>query len=127
MLQIKLNKDGYVEEFMLPNSEGTLPNGIEVDEKNIDIEDFQEHFQAYKYEDGKLFRDEDIFSNIKNEKENNELRYQREKECFSFINRGWLWYSTLTATQLSELTQWYKDWLNVTKTKTIPNRPSWLD
>ena len=56
----------------------------------------------------------------------NILRDRRQDECFSVINRGKLWYDTLTETQLKELNTWYKEWLDVTDTKAIPRRPSWL-
>ena len=55
------------------------------------------------------------------------LRYERQNECFSIINRGKLWYDTLTPQQLEELKKWYQQWLDVTKTKVIPSKPSWLD
>lgn len=55
-----------------------------------------------------------------------ELRKQREEECFSIINRGQLWYNTLTDWQLKELDEWYKAWLNITDTKIIPESPTWL-
>ena len=55
------------------------------------------------------------------------LRVRREKECFSVVNRGWLWYSTLTLTQWRELRTWYISWLKVTETMTPPERPSWVD
>lgn len=54
------------------------------------------------------------------------LRDKREFECFMFINRGQLWYDTLTEEQRKELDNWYKKWLNVTETKIIPTKPSWL-
>lgn len=54
------------------------------------------------------------------------LRDKRETECFSVINRGQLWYETLTPEQKEELKLWYKAWLDVTETKIIPGRPSWL-
>lgn len=54
------------------------------------------------------------------------LRKLRSEECFPIINRGKLWYDCLTASQISELKTWYFDWLNVTETKTIPIKPSWL-
>ena len=62
-------------------------------------------------------------------KENNkfdELRRRREVECFAIINRGQLWYNTLTEEQMNELKEWYIAWLNVTDTLIIPNKPSWL-
>lgn len=54
------------------------------------------------------------------------LRQRREEECFSIINRGKLWYDTLTQEQLVELNDWYNAWLNVTETKVIPIKPNWL-
>lgn len=54
------------------------------------------------------------------------LRAQRESECFSVINRGQLWYETLTLEQITELKTWYQAWLDVTTTKIIPTKPSWL-
>ena len=54
------------------------------------------------------------------------LRQERERICFPIINRGKLWYDTLTNEQYAELKQWYYDWLDVTKTQIIPAKPSWL-
>lgn len=54
------------------------------------------------------------------------LRRQRETECFSIVNRGTVWYDTLTADQKQELAEWYRAWLDVTETHEIPQRPSWL-
>ena len=57
---------------------------------------------------------------------NAKLRKAREKECFPYINRGQLWYATLTAEQQYELSQWYNAWLNITETHIYPEKPSWL-
>ena len=54
------------------------------------------------------------------------FREQREKECFSVINRGEFWFKHLTYEQKFELEKWYQDWLNVTLTKVIPSKPTWL-
>lgn len=56
----------------------------------------------------------------------NQLRERRELECFPIINRGQLWYNTLTTEQLQELDTWYHAWLDVTITKQIPQKPEWL-
>lgn len=63
------------------------------------------------------------------------LRARRESECFHYINRGILWYNTLTSEQQLELDTWYKAWLNVpqvyletkpTDIETIiPTKPNW--
>ena len=55
-----------------------------------------------------------------------QLRYKREIECFDIVNRGAVWYDTLTAEQKQELAEWYRAWLDVTETRKIPQRPSWL-
>ncbi len=55
------------------------------------------------------------------------LRFKRKTECFSVINRGSLWYDQVTAAQKEELGDWYRAWLDVTLTKTIPEKPAWLE
>lgn len=57
----------------------------------------------------------------------NSLRLQRQIECFPIINRGQMWYASLTETQLAELNTWYQAWLNVTETLLIPEKPIWLE
>lgn len=55
-----------------------------------------------------------------------ELRLRREVECFPYVNRGIIWYYTLTLEQKTELTDWYHLWLDVTISKEIPKKPEWL-
>lgn len=68
------------------------------------------------------------------------LRSRRKFECFEIVNRGVLWYNTLTEEQRLELDKWYKEWLDITDTfrteyeknpdleidNIIPTTPSWL-
>lgn len=56
----------------------------------------------------------------------NDLRKLREEKCFAIINRGSLWYETLTEEQVTELREWYSAWLDVTITFKIPTKPKWL-
>lgn len=66
----------------------------------------------------------------------NNLRNKREIECFAYVNRGVLWYNTLTTEQQQQLNTWYQSWLDVPQvyqeTKPanietiIPTKPSWL-
>ena len=56
----------------------------------------------------------------------NALRALREQKCFPIINRGALWYDTLTEEQVTELREWYTAWLDVTVTFKIPKKPKWL-
>ena len=55
------------------------------------------------------------------------LRKLREEICFPVVNRGPLWYNSLTDEQRIELREWYFAWLNVTETKDIPNKPAWIN
>ena len=55
------------------------------------------------------------------------LRRRRDKKCFSVINRGKIWYDTLTDNQIAELKLWYQAWLKVTDTMVEPTMPSWLN
>lgn len=55
------------------------------------------------------------------------LRIRRQRECFDIINRGIIWYNTLTTEQLLELERWYDDWLKCTLTLKVPKKPDFLD
>lgn len=54
------------------------------------------------------------------------LRARREKECFTIINRGQMWYEMLDEMQKQDLRDWYRQWLDVTVTQVVPNKPYWL-
>lgn len=55
-----------------------------------------------------------------------EIRAQRESECFSVVDRGTLWYAGLTEEQKEELSAWYKAWLDAPATGEIPEKPAWI-
>ena len=120
-MQVKV-ADGYVSSYALI---GTLVGGIEVPDPP-DVEHFEANFQAYQLQDGALAFDEKQHQLNKQKALCDELRKRREAECFSYINRGQLWYDRLTDTQQSELAAWYECWLCVTETLTAPAKPSWL-
>lgn len=54
------------------------------------------------------------------------LRLLREKECYTYINRGEAWYKRLTETQKTEFDKWYQAWLDVTETMKPPKKLDWL-
>lgn len=122
-MQIKLNEKGFITDFALI---GTIEGGIEVDEPE-NIEHFMEHFTAYKVKDNLPNFDSEEDNKIETENSKQALRQRRQTECFSYVNRGQLWYATLSVKQLAELTLWYKAWLNVTETMSVPERPAWLE
>ena len=120
--QVKVDENGYVQEMTLAGNIG----GIEV-ELPENIADYMENFGAYKLIDGKLVKDEQYVSVLLEEKEKKQLRRLRESECFKVINRGILWYNTLTEDQKKELDTWYHQWLDVTETLTVPEVPTWIE
>lgn len=122
-MQIKMNAQGFIDNFAI---EGNILDSTEVDAP-ADLEHFVQHFNAYRIKDGALFFDEEQETVIQTEAENEQLRIEREKECFSVINRGWLWYDTLSEKQTKELRKWYQDWLDVTDTRKKPDKPNWLN
>ena len=65
-------------------------------------------------------------SNVDIETRKNILRQMREEECYSYVNRGELWYKRLTEQQKQEFDMWYQAWLDVTDTFVIPTKPYWL-
>ena len=89
--------------------------------------DFSSSCKNYQYVDGQLVLDADKVTEENTAKELVDLRYQREQLCFSYINRGELWYSRLTTEQKEELETWYQAWLDVTETKVVPTAPEWLN
>lgn len=125
--QVIVDKNGFVIEQMMPGGTAILQGGIEVeDDSNLDLEDFVENYKAYQLFNGRLIKDDWQAQIVKEENEKEELRMKREKEVFPIINRGILWYNTLTEEQNQELWDWYNKWLNVTETKEIPQKPKWL-
>ena len=84
--------------------------------------------------DNNLMFDEKIYLKNRQKIILDNLRHRRENECFEFINRGVLWYNTLTEDQRLELDKWYKEWLDVTDRYVegidieaiIPKKPEWI-
>lgn len=72
----------------------------------------------------------------------NDIRFRRNQECFIVVNRGKLWYDQLNKTQIDEMKEWYKSWLDITDVindllkdhtiteidveSIIPVKPNWI-
>lgn len=57
-MQITLNDQGYIESYALI---GGLVDGVEIEAPDDLLEDFKQHPEAYKLEDGVLVLDADMF------------------------------------------------------------------
>lgn len=121
-MKVTFDENGYVNGWYMVGDNG----GEEYDPPD-DFDSFLDRFDVFKVVNGKLVLDAEKAETDRKALELATLRERRETECFSVINRGWIWYSCLTLTQWRELRTWYLAWLNVTNTLTVPDRPSWLD
>lgn len=121
-MKILIDENKYLTCFCV---DAELNGGIEVTTPE-DIDSFTDVFRAYRYENGELILDADKLQVLQDERVADVLRHRREKVCFPYINRGYLWYSKLTEEQKTELAVWYQAWLDVTDTKVVPIAPEWL-
>lgn len=123
-MQVILNEQRYVKSYATIGSFGS--DFVTVNEPE-NLDDFENNYRSYYLsEDNVLVKSDDKQKEIENAREITNLRSKREKECYSIINRGGLWYDRLTTVQKEELDVWYQAWLDVTETKVIPEKPEWL-
>lgn len=118
-----LDNNNYVTSYA---SIGNIIGATEFELPDDLFEHFAENFEAYYSENGILYFDKTKYGTMKENEVKDELRARREQECFPIINRGQLWYNSLTSDNIAELDVWYKSWLDVTDTMIVPNRPKWL-
>lgn len=118
---LQLDSNNYVIGYITLG--GTSDDGIEFN--GIIPNNFETNYYKYKLSDDntELVFNESYLSTI--EKDN--IRVNRNTQCFSIINRGPIWYNLLTEDQIKEINEWYLAWLNAPDTGIIPERPSWLD
>ena len=121
-MKIQIDKNGYVENYVIVGESNVC--NIEVEEPECFSPD---KFQAWKYDGEKLVYDMEQAQKIQNNYRKNEIRARREKECFSYVNRGTLWYNKLTPEQDIEFQNWYDAWLEAPETLIIPKKLEWLD
>lgn len=116
---IQLDQTGHVLGYADTLAEGvTLPGGLEIDFEPDG--DFYKNYFQYLYQDGKLAKDCQTVS----EGQKEQIRARRQAECFPVINRGALWYKTLSPEQTASLEKWYRQWLDAPATGVIPALPA---
>ena len=121
-MQVICDERGFVQSFAFV---GNLVDGVEVAQPD-DLCLFADQFFAFRFEEGKLIHDANEYAKHQTEELKADYRKRRETECFSVINRGQLWYESVSVEQLLELRSWYKSWLDVTDTMAVPDKPVWL-
>ncbi len=98
----------------------------ELDEK---LEHFNDNYYDYKQTANGLVYDKSHNGAQQQEHELKlfTLRQRRASLCFDIVNRGQVWYNTLTEEQRQELQEWYQAWLDVTDTLVEPIKPKLLE
>lgn len=121
-MQVLVDENGYVISYAI---EGELLDSIQV-ETPEDIESFESNYSSYKVVDSILVFDADRAQVVREEEQQQYIRFLRNRICFPIVNRGNVWYRTLTEEQSEELFQWYQAWLSAPTTMVIPETPSWI-
>lgn len=115
-----LDDDGYISSYA---EVGGVIGGLEYPK----IENMLgKYYKCYKYVDDEWVFDESKKSLVDKERQAMVIRFRRDEECFPVINRGGIWYDTLTKAEKDELLEWYQAWLDAPETGIIPEKPSWL-
>lgn len=117
MMTVYINDDGYLQSSLFPDNCNT-PVEVTEEEWNTKLHS-RTLYHNWRYLDDKW---EEVLLD-----ELGWLRHRRQRECFDYLDsRSKLWYNTLTEEQNQELQKWYQDWLDVTTTKVMPQKPVWL-
>lgn len=123
-MQVVLDERGYVKAYAII---GEISDASATVNDPADIDDFEVNYRSYYLSDNNtLVKNADKQLEINNERKLVDLRHKREKQCFPYINRGYIWYNKLTDAQKNELDVWYQAWLDVTDTMVVPETPAWL-
>jgi hypothetical protein len=126
LLYVKKSGDGFIELVSPKPVDGFIKTKILYKDFIMDYpESVTDGCHKYSARTGKITKSDAVSEDMKTGIAD-QLRQRRENECFPVINRGNLWYSTLTDDQRTELTAWYKAWLDCTDTLSAPEKPAWL-
>lgn len=114
-MKVKINSKGYLESPYISDA----TKEIEItDEQWQKMSSFPK-YHNWRYLDGEW--------KLECLDEDNWLRLRRQRDCFDFIDqKSQMWYNMLTEEQNKELKEWYQAWLNVTDTRVMPTKPTWL-
>lgn len=128
-LYVKIDVEGYITAIAQEAYEGHLETEMTMEEFVSEYGSVNVTDGRHRYCDGRIVEDAGTArSRAAYEKTlREELRSQRERVCFPVVNRGQVWYDSLSEEQRLELESWYRAWLDVTETLQAPETPAWLN
>ena len=128
-LYVKADDEGYITAIAVEGYEGYMETGMTMSQfianyAHTNVTDGRHRYcNGQIVDDGGTERSRAAYAETKKR----ELREERARICFPIVNRGAVWYKTLTEEQKTELERWYHAWLRVTETLAEPDTPAWLN
>ena len=131
MHRVYYNSDGWIcnlYPYNLPID--NINNYIDINDEEYNKLLSSQKYHAWKYDGNELintqYEDEPLSEIL------DRIRTIRDTDCFSIINRGKLWYDTLSKEQITELNKWYNEWLDLPNKYVggdilYPEKPEWLE
>ena len=139
---IRLNKNGFIIKSFSTAFEQPLDTDVYIEDggRHYNLPNIYDdnNIPQLQYIDGKIVEVENVEANKELELE--QLRQQRQTDCFDIFNRnsyqvddsryseGYrrLMMTELNEVQQAELKEWYEAWCDVTDTLVMPTKPEWL-
>ena len=127
-LYVKLNGEGYITSIAVEPYDGHIETGMTMAQFISNHARRNVADGRHKFCNGQIIFDGRAKRNRAacEEALKKELREERARICFPVVNRGTVWYKTLTEEQRAELESWYDAWLRVTETLVSPETPVWV-
>ena len=85
-----------------------------------------QYLRCYRWDGAQVTLDAEALTGVLQGEAIERIRMRRVAECFAIIDRGRLWYESLTPEQLAELAAWRETWLTAPETGMAPERPAWI-
>lgn len=128
-LYVKMDDEGYITAIAVEAYEGYIETGMTMAQFIANYAHSNVTDGRHKYFNGQIFYDGGTERSRAAYEETlkRELREERARICFPVVNRGNVWYKTLTEEQKTELESWYNAWLRVTETLVEPDTPMWIN
>ena len=127
-MKILLDNNGCI---MGIATDGDIPGSIAVPDTVLDGIPLEHRggqcLRCYRWDGAQVTLDADALTGVMHGEATERIRMRRIVECFAIIDRGRLWYESLTQEQLAELAVWREAWLAAPASGVIPIIPEWIE